>query len=143
MNRTGERQDAKAPRRQEPGEELDELARRVIGAAIEVHRQLGPGFPESIYEEALAMELDERSIPFVRQPVIMVHYKGRRVGEGRLDLWVDHRLIVELKSVETLLPKHKAQGKAYLQATGNQLALVINFNEAVLRDGIHRVVLTS
>ncbi len=137
-----ERQDAKAERRQEPSEGLDELARRVIGAAIEVHRHLGPGFPESVYEEALCLEMQERGIPFVRQPVIEVAYKGRFVGQGRIDLWIDKQLIVELKAVEHVLPKHKAQGKAYLCATGNELALVINFNEAVLKDGIHRVVLT-
>ncbi len=137
-----QRQDAKTPRRQEPGPELDALAREVIGAAIEVHRALGPGFPESVYEQALAIELAEREIPFERQAAVGVSYKGQPVGEGRIDLWIDHQLVVELKAVETLLPKHKAQGKAYLLATGNQLALVINFHEAVLRDGIHRVVLT-
>ncbi|MEX1016690.1 MAG: GxxExxY protein [Phycisphaeraceae bacterium] len=118
------------------------MARQVIGAAIEVHRMLGPGFPESIYEEALCIELAERDVPFLRQSAVEVHYKGRRVGEGRLDLWVDQKLVVELKAVEEVLPKHRAQGKAYLCATGNQLALVINFHEAVLKDGIHRVVLT-
>ncbi len=146
-----ERQDAKTPRRQatnvldrnEPSADVDDLARRVIGAAIEVHRHLGPGFPERIYEEALCFELEQRQIPFARQPIIEVAYKGRKVGEGKLDLWIDQRLVVELKAVEQLLPKHKAQGKAYLQATKNELALVISFNEAMLKDGIHRVVLTQ
>ncbi|MFA9478443.1 GxxExxY protein [Phycisphaerales bacterium AB-hyl4] len=139
-----QRQVAKSPSRQaEPSQEVDELARQVIGAAIEVHRTLGPGFPESVYEEALCVELAERDIPFVRQPIIEVHYKGRRVGEGRLDLWIDKKLIVELKAVEQVLPKHRAQGKANLCATGNELALVINFNEAILKDGIHRVILTN
>ena len=137
-----ERQDAKAPGRQEPSQAVDELARQVIGAAIEVHRHLGPGFPESVYEEALCVELSQRGIPFVRQPLIDVEYKGMPVGQGRLDIWVDRQLVVELKAVECILPKHKAQGKAYLCATGNELALVINFNEAVLKDGVHRVVLT-
>jgi len=71
-----------------------------------------------------------------------VRYKRWTVGEGRIDLWVARSVVVELKAVETLLPKHKAQGKAYLCATGNALALVINFNEATLKEGIHRVVLT-
>ena len=127
---------------QEPDESVDELARRVIGAAIEVHRHLGPGFPEAIYEEALCREFDLRQIPYLRQPPIPVRYKSWHVGEGRMDLWIDRQLVVELKAVENVLPKHRAQAKAYLAATGNQLALVINFNEATLKDGIHRVVMT-
>jgi len=91
----------------------------------------------------LAIELHDHNIPFERQYVISVFYKGQSVGEGRIDLWIDKRLVVEVKAVEAVLPKHKAQGKAYLSAAGNQLALVMNFNEAVLRDGIHRVVLTQ
>jgi GxxExxY protein len=137
------RQDAETPRRQEPDESLDNLAHAFIGAGIEVHRQLGPGFPESVYEQAMCIELTARSIPFERQASVQVAYKGQQVGEGRIDLWIDRQLVVELKAVDTLLPKPKAQGKAYLCATGNHLALVINFNEAVLRDGIHRVVLSD
>lgn len=138
-----ERQDAESPRRQEPSAELDDLTRRVIGAAIEVHRHLGPGFPESVYEEALCHELTLRDIPFERQVCVPVVFKGHACGEGRLDLWINRQLVIELKSVEQVVPKHKAQGKAYLAATGCQLALVINFNEAVLKDGLHRVVLTA
>ena len=139
-----ERQDAKAPRRQvEPDQALDDLARLVIGAAIEVHKTLGPGFPESIYEEALCFELNAQGIAFERQCAIPVTYRGHHCGEGRLDFWVDRRLVIELKAVEQLHPKHKAQCKAYLQATKCQLALLINFNEAVLKDGIQRIVLTQ
>ena len=137
-----QRQDAKSPRRQEPGEDVDALAHAVIGAALEVHKTLGPGYPESIYEEALCHELMLKSIPFERQHSVPVSYKGHHCGEGRLDLWVDRKLIVELKAVEQVLSKHKAQGKAYLVATRCQLALVINFNEALLKDGIHRIVYT-
>lgn len=138
-----ERQDAKMPSRQEPAKEVDEWAHRVIGAAIEVHRHLGPGYPESIYEEALCHELQLRGIPFERQPRINVNFKGHHVGRGTMDIWVARCLVVELKAVETVLPRHLAQGNAYLKATCNELALVINFNVAVLKDGVHRVVLTS
>ena len=139
-----QRQDAKSPGRQEePKESVDTLARLVIGAAIEVHKALGPGFPESVYEKALCHELNERGVVFSRQCPVPVHYKGHLCGEGRLDLWVDRQLVVELKTAEQVHPKHKAQCKAYLQATSCQLALLINFNEAVLKDGIYRVVLTA
>jgi GxxExxY protein len=138
-----QRQDAKTPRRQvEPTQAVDALARLVIGAAIEVHKVLGPGFPESVYEEALCHELKHQTIAYERQCVVPVSYKGHLCGEGRVDVIVDRQLVVELKAVEQLHPKHKAQCKAYLQATKCQLALLINFNEAVLKDGVVRVVLT-
>lgn len=82
---------------QEPDEDLDELAHSVIGAAIEVHRVLGPGFLESVYKEALCVELRLRGIEFARQAPVPMYYKGRNVGEGRLDALVDGRLIIELK----------------------------------------------
>lgn len=91
----------------EPDEALDALARTVIGAAIEVHRELGPGFLEAVYEEELALELGLRSIPFARQPIVEVCYKGARVGEGRLDFLVDGRLVVEIKTVHTIHPVHR------------------------------------
>lgn len=137
-----QRQDAKMPKRQEPSPALDALAHDVIGAAIEVHKTLGPGFPESIYEEAVCHELALRSIAFERQPMIRVAYKGHACGTGKMDILVDRQLVLELKAVEAVLPKHKAQAKAYLVATGCRLALVINFHEAVLKDGLHRVVYT-
>ncbi len=137
------RQDAKLPRRQEPDQKLDNLAHRVIGAAIEVHHHLGPGFVESVYEEALSHELCLQKIPFERQAIIQVSYKNRVVGEGKIDLWIDRQLVVELKAVETVLPKHKAQAKAYIIAVKNDLALLINFNEALLKDGIVRIVQTQ
>jgi GxxExxY protein len=112
----------------------------VIGAAIEVHRTLGPGYLESVYEEALGIELSERKIAIQRQHPISVLYKGKAVGEGRLDILVDDQLIVELKAVETLLPVHKAQLISYLKASRLRLGLLVNFNVSVLRDGIQRVV---
>ena len=126
----------------EPDAGLDELARRTIGAAIEVHRHLGPGYLESLYEEALAVESTERRIPFARQTEITVVYKGNEIGKGRLDLLIDRQLIVELKTVDQLMPIHKAQVISYLKATGLPLGLLINFNVEVLKQGIKRVVLT-
>ena len=96
-----------------------------------------------MYEEALCRELGLRGIPYSRQHLIAVNYKGLRVGEGRLDVFVDDRLIVELKTVEALLPIHRAQVLSYLKATGCALALLINFNVPALRQGgLKRVILT-
>lgn len=126
----------------EPNRELDQLAHAVIGAAIEVHRALGPGFLESVYEEALSFELEQRAVPFTRQHVISVSYKGRPVGEGRLDMLVAGWLVVELKAVDVLAPIHMAQVISYLKATGHKLGLLINFNVPILKQGIRRVVLS-
>jgi GxxExxY protein len=126
----------------EPGEQLDDLARAVVDAAMEVHRELGPGFIESVYEAALAVEFGMRAIHFERQKPLAVSYKGHPVGEARVDLLVGGALIVELKAVEKLLPVHKAQVISYLKARGTSLALLINFNERLLKDGIQRIVLT-
>jgi GxxExxY protein len=120
---------------------LNQLTHSVIGAAIEVHRVIGPGFLESVYEEALVIELSEREISFVRQPIIATSYKGHQIGEARLDLLVDGCLIVELKAVESLLPVHKAQVISYLKMTGLRLGLLINFNVPLLTDGLQRVIL--
>jgi GxxExxY protein len=100
------RQDAKI---QEPGDEIDRHAHAVIGAAIEVHRWLGPGFLEGVYEEALGVELELRGIPFMRQAPVAIRYKGRRIGDSRIDLLVAGCWVVELKTVERLAPFHIAQ----------------------------------
>ena len=126
-----------------PGEEWDELSERVIGAAIEVHRQVGPGLTENMYEEALAHEFDLRQIKYDRQVPVSVIYKGKEIGQTRLDFFVEGRLVVELKACEALNAIHKAQCICYLRATGKTVALLINFNVAVLKDGIKRVVLSS
>jgi GxxExxY protein len=118
------------------------LSGLVIGAALEVHRSLGPGFLESVYEEALCIELGLREIAFQRQVPVAVEYKGHAVGEGRLDLLVAGRLVVELKAVESILPVHQAQVISYLKATGHQLGLLINFNVPVLKSGIKRIILS-
>lgn len=127
----------------EPGKEVDDLANAVIGAAIEVHRIPGPGYLESVYEEALAVELELRSIAFERQKPINVEYKGHGVGEGRLDLLVGGKLIVELKAVEALAPIHIAQVMSYLKTLSLPLGLLINFKVPLLKQGIKRVVLSS
>jgi GxxExxY protein len=124
----------------EPNQELDRLAYEVIGAAIEVHRILGPGFLESIYEEALCVEIKLRSISFERQVRIPITYKTVTVGRNRLDLLVQGKLIIEIKTVDSLAPIHSAQVISYLKATGYHLALLINFNAPVLKDGIKRII---
>lgn len=126
--------------KQEPSEEVDRLASAVIGAAIEVHRILGPGYLEKTYEEALAVEFELRGIPFSRQHPIALTYQGHAIGEGRLDFLVGGELVVELKTVDSFAEVHKAQVISYLKATGHVLGLLINFCVPVLKDGIKRVV---
>ncbi|MGH2587937.1 MAG: GxxExxY protein [Dehalococcoidia bacterium] len=118
------------------------LSGLVIGAALEVHRTLGPGFLESVYEEALCVELTLRRIDYQRQREIHLAYKDHPIGQARLDLLVANQLIVELKSVESLLPIHQAQVISYLKATSRNIGLLINFNVPVLKDGIKRIVLS-
>ena len=124
----------------EPGLELDALATAVIGAAIEVHRVLGPGYLESVYEEALSAEFGLNGIAFDRQKPFSLDYKSQKVGEGRMDFLVGGRLVVEIKAVEKLMPIHRAQVMSYLKATKGRLGLLINFNESILRDGIRRII---
>ena len=122
--------------------EKDQLTGQVIGAAIEVHRTLGPGLLESAYEECLCWELNEIRLQVRRQVRLPVVYKNVRLDCGyRMDLVVENRLIVELKTVETLLPIHEAQLLTYLKLTAIRTGLLLNFNVSVLRDGIKRMVL--
>lgn len=126
------------------GDEVaEQIAHAVIGAAIEVHRELGPGLPESAYEGALAHELSLRHIQHTRQAPVAIVYKGVVVGQGRVDLLVQGRLVIELKSCEQLNELHRAQVRAYLCVLGLRLGLLINFNVAVLHDGIKRVLNVS
>jgi GxxExxY protein len=137
------RQDAKPPKGlEEPSTSADDLAAAVVDSALEVHRHLGPAFLESIYENALCHELSLRGVPFERQLVVPIRYKGTPVGEGRTDLVVGAQLIVELKALPTLLPVHLAQVLSYLKATGLTLGLLINFGERHLKAGVRRLVLT-
>jgi len=121
----------------------EDLTERVIGAAIEVHRELGPGLMESAYEECLCHELHLRGLAFERQVPLPVRYKGVNLDCGyRLDLIVEGSLILELKCVEHVLPVHEAQLLSYLKMTGKRVGLILNFNVAVLaRGGILRKVL--
>ena len=124
----------------EPSGALNALAGAVIGAAISVHRELGPGYLESVYEEALALELRMAGVPFERQVMVAVMYRGQEVGQGKLDMLVDRQLVVELKAVDRLAPIHRAQMISYLKATGCMLGLVINFNETTLAKGVWRII---
>ena len=117
-------------------QDVEDLAYRVIGAAIEVHAEIGPGFLESIYHNALAYELEQRGIAYQREEKVVVVFKEQVVGEGRIDLLVDQKLVVELKTVEAVTDIHRAQVSAYLKASG----LRLNFNTAVMRDGVKRVI---
>jgi GxxExxY protein len=119
----------------------DELTEKVIGAAIEVHRILGPGLLESIYEEALGIELQLRGMQVGRQVELDVHYKGHIIKGLRIDLLVEGQLIVELKSVSKLPDVAQAQVLSYLKATGLKRALLINFGLPKLIDGLKRLSL--
>lgn len=118
----------------------DRLSNEIIGAAIEVHKQLGPGLLESAYEYCLAHELGLRNIPFERQKELPVLYKGVPIDCGyRLDLLIGNLVIVELKAVDKLLPIHEAQLLTYLKLTKCKLGLLLNFNMILLKNGIQRV----
>jgi GxxExxY protein len=118
---------------------FDELSNKVLGCAIEVHRELGPGLLESTYEQCLAYELNRSKIPFQLQVGLPVEYKQTRLDCGyRIDLLVEGRLIVEVKSVEQLLKIHEAQILTYMRLSKVKVGLLINFNVPVLKKGIKR-----
>jgi len=119
---------------------LQKLTDAIIAAAIEVHRELGPGFIEKIYENALAMELESRGHKVERQETVNVVFRGRIVGQHRIDLLVADEIVVELKSVEALAAAHKAQLRSALKAAGKRVGLLINFNQATLTSGLKRVI---
>ena len=123
----------------EPDPELNRITNGIIGAAIEVHRELGPGQLESAYEEAMAYEMGLRGIRFERQLEIELLYKGHPVGKGRLDFLVEGQVVLDLKSVQQLAPIHTSQMVSYLSMTGYPLGLIINFNVPALRHGIKRI----
>ena len=121
--------------------DINKLTGEVIGAAIEVHKALGPGLLESAYEECLCRELFLRKMPLKRQEPLPIEYKGVKLDCGyRLDIVVADQLIVELKACESLQPVHEAQLLTYLKLTGIKVGLLINFNVPVLKDGIKRMV---
>ena len=118
--------------------EHDPLTHQIIGCAIEVHRQLGPGLLEATYERALCIELQEAGLPYVRQVPVPVLYKGQLIGEHRPDLVIDERVLVEIKSVDCLHPLHRAQTLAYMRVLRLPVGLLMNFNSDVLRSNIRR-----
>ncbi len=120
---------------------LNEITEKVIGACIEIHRQLGPGLLESAYEECLCYELAQSGLSFERQKPLLVVYKGVRLNCGyRVDIVVEEAVILELKTVEKLLPIHEAQLLTYLKLTGLTLGLLLNFSVPVFKDGLKRIV---
>ncbi len=119
---------------------LEDLTEKIIGAAIEVHRTLGPGLLESAYQECLAQELTLRKVPFAKEKNLPVEYKGVHVDCGyRIDFLIDNQVIVELKAVEAVLPIHRAQLITYLKLTGCKVGLLINFNVQQLIKSIERL----
>ena len=119
----------------------DDLTKRIIGAAIEVHRILGPGLLESIYEEALVREFELQGLPFERQVAVDITYKGKVISGQRIDLVVSKEVVVEIKSVRQLPEAAMAQTLSYLKATGLRRALLINFGTARLAQGVKRISL--
>jgi GxxExxY protein len=111
---------------------LEELTGKIIAAAIEVHRQLGPGFLETIYEQSLKIELSKRGIAFEAQKPVEVRYAGELVGNHTLDVMIEGKVVVELKAVKDLDDVHYAQLRSYLRATGSKVGLLMNFNSPTL-----------
>ncbi|RLB83491.1 MAG: GxxExxY protein [Deltaproteobacteria bacterium] len=121
--------------------DINKISSKIIGAAIEVHKALGPGLLESAYEECLCHELSLRGLSFESQKPLPVNYKGKRLDCGyRLDIVVENAIILELKSCDKIEPIHNAQLLTYLKLSGTSLGLLLNFNVPVMRDGIIRIV---
>lgn len=138
----GHRGHRERPWESDVGDICPELSREIIGAAIAVHRGLGPGLLESAYEACLAYELTDRGLQVAQQVVLPVEYRGVLVECGfRLDLVVEDRVVLELKAVDKVLPIHEAQLLTYLKLSGHRLGLLMNFNVSKMVDGITRLVL--
>lgn len=122
-------------------DQVNRAADVAFNAAFAVHRQLGPGLLESVYEKCLAHAIQRRGLPVQRQVVLPIEFENLRINSGlRLDMLVDDRLVVEVKAAEVLLPVHKAQLLTYLRLSGRRLGLLINFNVDRIRDGIIRLI---
>jgi GxxExxY protein len=126
---------------EEPNALFHRITNDVIGAAIAVHRALGPGYAESVYHKALEIEFRKRRIFFERELEFPVLYDGVEVGKGRVDFLIEHTVVVELESVESLAAIHTSQVISYLKASKKRLAILINFNSIELIDGIRRITL--
>lgn len=132
---------AKAPKRQEPSQDEDRIAAAIVDSCINIHSALGPGLLESVYERILARELELRDYSVIRQAPITFTYKGMHFEEGfRADLLVNNLILIELKSVEKVLPVHKKQLLTYLRLTGLRLGFLVNFGEELMKTGIHRII---
>jgi GxxExxY protein len=121
--------------------DTDQLTQRIIGCAIDVHQELGPGLLESIYESAMAVELEFQKMAFRQQVIVPIQYRGRLIGEHRVDLIVENTVVIELKSVERFDRVFEAQILTYLRLTNLKTGLLINFNSRLLHEGIKRFVL--
>jgi GxxExxY protein len=121
--------------------DLEDLAETTIGICLVVHREFGPGMNEGVYSRACQIELAASDVAYEAEKPVPIRYRGRLITTQRIDLVVAGKLIVEVKSVDRIHPVHVAQAVSYLRATGLRIALVVNFNVAVLRQGIRRVVL--
>jgi GxxExxY protein len=120
---------------------INELSYKIISAAIEVHRELGPGLLESIYEQCLIQELQDRGLSVKSQVMVPVSYKGKVLaGQLRLDMMVEDTIIAEVKAIEQIHPAHRAQLLTYLRLTDRRLGLLMNFNEELMKHGIERVI---
>ncbi len=122
-------------------DKFNQTTQKIIGCAIEVHRNIGPGLLESVYESALCMELDQAGLTYERQKTLPVRYKNRKIGEFRIDILVENVIVVELKSVERYDPVFAAQILSYMKLGGYQLGLLINFNTTLLKNGVKRFIL--
>jgi GxxExxY protein len=121
--------------------DINKLSSKIIGAAIEVHKSLGPGLLESVYEECMCHELGLRDLSFEKQKPLPIEYKGNKLDCGyRLDIVVENAIVLELKSCEKIEPIHRAQILTYLKLSDLHLGLILNFNTTVMRDGIFRIV---
>lgn len=121
--------------------EVERIGREIVDASIKIHRSLGAGLLESVYEECLLVELSQRGLKSLRQVRVPISYEGRKIGTDlRLDLLVEDAVIIEVKSVETLLPVHEAQLLTYMKLSGHRLGYLLNFNVVLMRDGITRLI---
>ena len=130
-------------RNADPDSEINALAAELIEAASTVHQYLGPGFQETVYLDAMCIELGYRGVPFMRQVPVNLVYRGMPVGEGLVDLYVGRRIICGLKAVDELTEVHEAQMQSFLRMTGCKLGMIFNFTVADIREGIVRVTPSS
>ena len=124
-------------------EKLNLITEKIIGCAINVHRILGPGLLEKIYENALCVEFELNNIKFERQLIVPVMYKNRKIGEHRLDILVENEIVVELKAINEIHPIFEAQILSYLKMSGKKIGLIINFNNLLLKDGSKRIIVSG